>query len=291
MRIRTTATFISGFVLWAVIGLLGQSVFVKSLAAQALSKQTEFAQAWTLPQGLTVKDNGPRTYQFIVDYNTANTKGEMIYRQHVTGEYIRGLAGGEVMWKNVTEAEMAGATAPLPAAQKRDFMEGFRYRNDIGSTMKPDFFKGFPPTAVIERNLVWDTGMIEMFGQNYFDHLKLNEPYHIISNQDLTLPDVGNFHIRDVVLEWIGRSQRNGQKCALVKYQSFFNPVEIVNGGMTLKGRSDYWGEIWVSLATKQIEYGTLYESVVGEMKPPGQETVQVVNIFRSGTLEPINAK
>jgi len=27
---------------------------------------------------------------------------------------------------------------------------------------------------------------------------------------------------------------------------------------MNLKGRSDYWGEIWVSLTTKQIEYGTL---------------------------------
>jgi len=56
---------------------------------------------------------------------------------------------------------------------------------------------------------------------------------------------------------------------------------------MNLKGRSDYWGEIWVSLTTKQIEYGTLYESMVGEMKLPGQETAQVVNIFHIGTLNP----
>jgi len=285
MRIRTTA-FIASLVLWAVFGLLGQSLFVQSLAAQSSSAQT-----WNLPQGTSVKDNGPRTYRFTVDYNTASAKGEMVYRQRLTGEYTRGLAGGEVMWKNVTQAAAAGATDPFAAAQKRDFMEGFRYRNDILSTIKPDFFKGFPPTAVVERNLVWDTGMIEMFGQSYFDHLKLNEPYQILSNQDVNMPDVGTFHNRDVVLEWIGRSQRNSQDCAVIKYQAFFNPLEIVNGGMTLKGRSDYWGEIWVSLATKQIEYSTLYESVVGEMKLPGRDTAQIVNVFRIGTLEPVDAK
>ena len=279
---RTTSVPVVGrLVLLAVSGLLGQSLLAQSFSAQT----------WSLPQGTTVKDNGPRIYRFIVDYNTANTKGEMIFRQRLTGEYTRGLGSGEVMWKNVTEADVAGATASLPAPQKRDFMEGFRYHNDILSTMKPDFFKGFPPTAVVERNLVWDTGMIEMFGQNFFDHLKLNEPYHKVSNEDATLPDVGTFHIRDIVLEWIGRSQRNGQDCALIKYQAFFNPIEIVNGGMTLKGRSDFWGEIWVSLKTKQIEYSTLYESVVGEMKLPRQEMTQVVNIFRIGTLEPINPK
>jgi hypothetical protein len=249
------------------------------------------AQTWNLPQGTTVKDNGPRTYRFSVDYNTANTKGETLYRQRVTGDYTCGLAGGEVIWKNVTVADAAGPSASLPAAQRRDFMEGFRYRNDPGNTMKPDFFKDFPTTAVVERNLVWDTGMIEMFGQNFFDHLKLNEPYHVVSNQDLKIPDVGTFQNRDVVLEWVGQSQRNGQDCALIKYQALLNPLEIVNGGMNLRGRSDYWGEIWVSVTTKQIEYGTLYESVVGEMKLSGQETAQVVNIFRIGTLEPVSAK
>jgi hypothetical protein len=93
------------------------------------------------------------------------------------------------------------------------------------------------------------------------------------------------------VLEWIGHSQRNGQECALIKYEAFFNPVQIATGGMTLTGRSDYWGEIWVSLETRQIEYSTINESVVGEMKLPGQDTTQVLNIFRTGALEPVQAK
>ena len=276
MRIRTSTALVAGLILWATFGLL----------AQCLSAQT-----WTLPQGTVVKDNGPRTYQFSVEYNATNTKGEMLYRQRITGEYTRGLPGGEVLWQKVAEADAAGATAPFAAAQQRDFMEGFRYHNDPLATMKPDFFKGFPPTAVLERNLVWDTVMIESFGQNFFEHLNLNEPYHVASNDDVNMPDVGTFQNRDIVLEWIGRSQRNGQDCALIHYQAFLNPLEIVNGGMTLKGRSSYWGQIWVSVATKQIEYATINESVVGELKLAGQDTTQIVNVLRSGVLEPINTK
>lgn len=276
MRNTSALSLIAVLLIWAPPSLVGQF---------------SPAQTWNLPRGIAVQDSGPRTYRFTVDYNTANTKGEVVYRQHVVGDYTRGLAKGEVVWKNVTVAEAIGSTAVFSTAQKRDFMEGFSYRNDLHSTMKPDFFKGFPSTAVIERNLVWDTGMLEMYGQNYFDDLKLNEPYHSMSKEDVAMPDVGTFHIRDTVLEWIGRSQRNGQDCALIQYQSFFNPLEIATGGMSLKGRSDYWGEIWVSLASKQIEYGTLYEVVVGEMKPPGQDATQVVNVFRIGVLEPVSAK
>jgi len=275
------------------------SVFVASLIClvSGLGSQSAWAQSsapsvWELPRGKTLTEDRPRSYRFAVDYNTANSKGEIIHRQRLSGDYTRGLANGEVVWTNVALADADGPTSPFAAPEKQPFMEGFRYRNDLSSTMKPDFFKPFPPTAVVERNLVWDTGMIEQFGQSFFENLKLNQPYHIASDHDdVNMPGVGTFHNRDVVLEWIGRSQRNGQECALIEYRAFLNPLEIVNGGMTLKGRSDYWGQIWVSLATKQIEYATLYENVVGEMQLAGQNTPQVISVFRVGTLEPLNSK
>jgi len=126
---------------------------------------TLLAQTWSLPQDTAVKDSGPRTYKFVVDYNTANTRGEIVRRERLTGEYTRGLPGGDVIWKNVTDAAVNSATDPFPAPEKRGFMEGFRYRNGLENTMKPDFFKTFPPTAVMERNLVWDAGMFDLFGQ------------------------------------------------------------------------------------------------------------------------------
>jgi len=294
MRIKIMSAFTAEIFFWVVCGLGGQSLFIQTLVGQSLPVQSlshQSAPTWSLPQGLRVKDDGPRTYRFTVVYNTTSAKGEMLLRQRLTGEYTRGLPGGDVVWKNVAQADAAGATAPFAAPQKRDFMEGFRYHNDLGDTLKPGFFKAFPPTAVFERNLVWDTGMIEHFGQDYFDHLKLNEPYHSVSNEDVTMPEVGTFHNREVVLEWIGRSQRNGQDCALIRYEAFLNPLEIDNGGMTLKARSNYWGQIWVSLATKQIEYGTLNETVVGELKLAGQDATQIINVIRNGTLEPLNAK
>jgi len=281
MRTELNVIFLAILILSTVAGLQGQS------------SQTNAGPAvkWTLPQGTTVKDAGPHTYRFTVDYNVANTRGEVTSRQRIVGDYSRGLEGGDVMWKNVAHADAVGPTAPFAPAQKKDFMEGFRYHYDLGSTMKPDFFKGFPADAVFERNLVWDTGMVEMFGQNYFANLKLNEPYHAGTDGDVIMPDVGTFHNRDIVLEWVGNSQRNGQECALILYKAFFNPLEITNGGINLKGRSDYWGEIWVSLADKQIQYATLQEVVVGELKLPGQDALQTVNIFRIGALEPVGGK
>lgn len=294
MRIRSIPVHI-GLLLCVLSGLAAQQAFAQATSqpiAQSpkISSGAEHVMAWSLPQGSTVKDNGPRTYRMIVDYNTADMKGEIMLRQRVIGEYTRGLPNGDVSWKNVTVAEAVGKSVSFGPAQKREFMEGFRYH--VGAdTLKPGFFNGFPTTAVFERNLVWDTGMIEDFGQKHFEHLKLNVLYHTGANDDVQMPDIGTFHNRDVVLEWVGLSERNGQKCALIKYHAFFNPLEIATGGMTLNGRSDYWGDAWVSLSTKQIEYGTIYEVVVGEMRLPNQETTQVVNIFRQATLEPVSAK
>lgn len=248
------------------------------------------AQSWILPQGVAVKDAGPRTYRFIVDHTVTDTTGQVVQRQRVSGDYTRGLPGGDAVWSRVTVAESNGPAEISGPGQKREFMEGFRYRPgpaSLDTTMKPDFFKGFPPTAVFERNLIWDTGMIEMFGQDQFERLKLNMPYRLLSAQEVNMPGVGTFQNRDVQLTWVGRSHRNGVDCAVIDYRAFFNPLTIANGGMTLKGRSHYWGEIWVSLSTKQIEYATLQEDVLGEMTLPGQEKPRVVSVFRHGVFEP----
>jgi hypothetical protein len=240
-------------------------------------------QSWELPQSTTVKDTGTRTYRFTIVYNITNMRGEMLRRQRFTADYTRGLPDSKVRWDNVTEEDANGATAPYGAPQKHEFMDGFTYVNNMTGTFKPDFFKGFPPTAVFERNLVWDTGMFETFGQNHLNQLTLNEPYSTGYEAGMNLPGEGTFRNRQIILEYIGRSERNGEDCALISYQAFLNPLEINNGGMDMKGRSDYWGLIWVSLATRQIEYATLSETVTAELKLPGQEAIQNVNVLRTG--------
>lgn len=250
-----------------------------------------FAQSWILPQGTGVKDKGPRRYRFTIDHTVTDTTGRVVQRQRVSGDYTRGLPGGEAAWSRVTVAQTDGPAEISGPGQKREFMEGFRYRTgpaSLDETMKPDFFKNFPPAAIFERNLVWDTGMIEMFGQDQFERLTLNTPYRLLSGQDVNMPGVGTFHNRDVQLTWIGRSHRNGQDCAVIEYHAFFNPLQIANGGMTLTGRSHYWGDIWVSLSSKQIEYATLQEDVLGEIKLAGEGAPRTISVFRSGIFAPL---
>ena len=256
-----------------------------------LAGALDTAGTWSLPRGTAVKDAGPRTYRFAVDYTAADIRGQVTHRQRVEATYTRGLPGGEVVWSDVSVAEADGATAPLGAPRKPAFMQGLRYRKGpatMTDMMKPGFFGDAPPAAVVERNLVWDLEALEMFGQTQFDHLKLNEPYRLLSSQTVDMPGIGTFENRDVRLTWTGRSHRNGQDCAVIDYRAYFNPLSVANGGMTLEGRSHYWGQIWVALATRQIEYATLYEDVLGEMKLQGQDTPQLVDVFRSAVLEPV---
>lgn len=264
---------------------------IKSLAAGImLVGALGGGEQWRLPQGTAVKDAGPRAYRFTMDYTAADIRGDVTHRQRVEATYTRGLPGGAAEWSDVTVAEANGPTAPLGPPQRPAFMQGLRYRKGpttMSDMMKPEFFKDAPPTAVVERNLVWDEEAIEMFGQTQFEHLKLNEPYRLFASQTVDMPGIGTFQNRDVQLTWTGRSRRNGQDCAVIDYRAYFNPLKIANGGMTLTGRSHYWGQIWVALATKQVEYATLYEDVLGEMKLAGQDAPQIIDVFRSGVLEP----
>jgi hypothetical protein len=243
---------------------------------------------WSLPRGTIVKQNRARTYRFTIDYVNADGKGETLLRQHLSGDYTRGLPDGKVEWNNVTQADAVGAAASFGAPQRREFMSAFRYPNRLADTMRPEFFASFPPMAMAERNLVWDTAMIEFFGQEFFDHLELNVPFHVTDAHDVNIPGIGTFQNRDIVLEWIGRSRRDGEDCAVINYHAFLNPLQLALEGMKMQGRSEYWGQIWVAVASKQIEYGTLYETVVGQLQLAGQAQPQVVNVFRSGVFEPV---
>ena len=264
------------------------------IVAGALLSGCAFDNSWILPRGAPVKDDGPRSYRFTVEHSIADTKGQVIKRERFSGDYTRGLPGGDVAWKNVSHVDFETPDGPAGPPQKREFMEGFRYHNDGTTSLAADFFKGFPATAVPERNLVWDTGMIESFGQTQLEHLILNQPYRLAAgNGTVNMPGVGTFHNRDIQLMWMGRSRRNGRDCALIGYSAYFNRlnVAVVDAGIYLEGRSHYWGEIWVALQTLQIEYATLHEDVLGTLKLGEHQPGQLVNVFRTGIFEPLPAR
>ena len=244
---------------------------------------------WTLPASLAVKQDGPLTYRFTCDYLYLDTKGNLGRRERISAVYTRDLPEDRVRWTDIVVAESNASPDSFSPARKRDFMEGFSYtRAETANMLSPDFFRGFPQAAMLERALVWDTVMIEGFGQDHFSDLKLNVPYHIPQPAALPLAGAGTFKHKDLQLIWTGISKRNGQECAVIDYRAFLNALDMRMPGMNLIARSHYWGQVWVSLATKRIEYATLFEDVLGELSLQGQEKPQIVNAFRTGVFEPI---
>ena len=225
-------------------------------------------------------------YRFTVEYFTFDTKGTFLQKQRIAGQYSAGEPGDDVRWTRVTLASGTSLAGPYSAGEPQAYMEGFSYSPARERLFAPDFFKGFPATAMQAKNLVWDTFMLETFAQE-LPRVKAASPYHMPS-WAVPLAGAGVFKNTDVQLTWLGLVERNKQECALVHYEAFFNTIAFETPGVKLTGRSDYWGDIWVALATGEIEYATLAEEVTGELRLASQPAPQTVNIVRKGTFERI---
>lgn len=110
MRIKTSV-FALALVMCAVFNLCGQPAS---------------AQTWTLPQGTAEQRTTVLAPAGLSSTTTRRTPKARCCTVCAGRGSTRGLAGGEVIWKNVTQADADRATARFGAAQKRDFMEGFR---------------------------------------------------------------------------------------------------------------------------------------------------------------------
>ena len=65
--------------------------------------------------------------------------------------------------------------------------------------------------------------------------------------------------------------------------------MKIEIDALKMSGRSHYWGEVYVSLSDKQIEYATLSEDVITDVLLKGQSQNYLGCTVRSITLSKIN--
>jgi len=236
----------------------------------------------SLPQSLELS-NELQKFKVTTTHYNGDIFGNFFNKQQICGEYTRGALNEEVKWNNVSFAMSISAdrNAEFTQGIPINYMENFSYTiND--DMLNDEKFKNFGEYSDYTKNLVWDMLAIEGFAWSSFDKLKLNEPYSADSfNGKVDLAGQGFFENKDIQLTWTGISKRNGELCATIEYRTFNNPLEVKTGGMDMKGRSHYWGTIWVSLEDKQIEHAVLYEDVVMEMLLPGQTQKQVMNATR----------
>jgi hypothetical protein len=220
----------------------------------------------------------PRSYRFTMEYFTFDAKGHFLQKQRIVGDYTAADPGDNVRWAHVTLASGDSLTGAYRQPEPQTYMNGFSYSPARERLFSADFFKAFPPGATQARSLVWDTFMFETFALD-LNKVKASSPYHVPA---WAVP--GNF--ADVQISWIGIVERNKQECALVRYEAFFNGVDRDLPGMKLVGRSDYWGDLWISIATGDIESATLYEEVTGELSGAAQPVPRIVSVVRKGVFE-----
>jgi len=261
-------------------------LFVTILISTSASgvKKPEMKVPEHLPKNLELKDD-LQTFKVVTTHYNGDIFGNLFNKQQICGEYTRGLENGKAKWNKVTMAMSLSTdrNAAFPEGQKIDYMENFTY-NPTGNDdmLQANKFETFTEFSDFTKNLIWDMQAIEGFAWAHFQDLKLNEPFSADSfNGKVDLAGNGFFENKDIRLIYTGISERNNETCAIINYRTFNNPLEIKAEGMNMKGRSHYWGTIWVSLEDKQIEHAVLYEDVIMEMQLPGQTQKQVINATR----------
>lgn len=80
---------------------------------------------------------------------------------------------------------------------------------------------------------------------------------------------------------WSGITKHNNEVCAIIKFESLYNPLKIDNNQLSVKGRSLYYGEILISLSDKQVEYATMVEDVIMKLQSSLFPEEQLIDLQR----------
>jgi hypothetical protein len=264
--------------------LIVTMLFTVSMLSTNAQRRTrhDYLSLRRLPSGLTLKEVKPYSYEMITDYYNHDILGNFINKMQVRGIYTRGIENGMARWNDVTISQAQNLDQPFPPGKKQEYMEGLSY-NPNENLLNLEAFKKFPmATGMFARNLIWDVLSFEVFSWTYYDSLQLNIPFTATKmNRKIDLDGMGSFENRDIQLTWTGVSTFNNKICAVIEFLALNNPLDIKTDFMVMKGRSHYWGTVWVSLTDKQIEHGVLYEDVNMDLTLNGQEKSRLSNTNR----------
>jgi hypothetical protein len=149
---------------------------------------------------------------------------------------------------------------------------------------KENFYSKIPADQRdLARWLVSDAAQMQGLAYYIFDSLEFNREFYptLLNDYDIEFEDWVTFSSRYQKLIWSGVTRHNGEPCAMVRFESLYNPVKSDNNQMNVSGRSLYYGEMWIFLTDKQVEYTSMVEDVVFELKSPVFPDGQLVDLQR----------
>lgn len=242
------------------------------------------AQNYTIPEklpaNLELSSNSPQTYSMTTEYFDYDLFGNFIKKKLITAKYTTGFENGYIKWNKVEVAESNSEKGTYTRGKEQEYMKGFTYKQSM-ENINQAFAERLPQADIFLKNLAWDIKAIEDFAWSTWNKLELNKEYSDSSkNSSVDLAGEGTFENKDIRFTWIGITKVNKVDCAIIKFTVMGNPLEVKTGDFNIKGRSHYWGNIYVSFLNKQIEYAELYEDVIMDVKK-GEEKSNTINTVR----------
>ena len=179
----------------------------------------------------------------------------------------RVLDNDSVEWYNVGLANLNDLREEAVDFTPWPEFDGWTYKTKNAGFLKEEVYENIPPRKrEWARMLSADAAALHEVGWYILDSLEFRKEFTpgLMDDFDIALEGSYTFASTYLKYTWSGFTRHNGEWCAIVKFESLFNPVDIVLEERTvMKGRSMYYGEWWVSLEDKQIEYSEMVEDVV----------------------------
>lgn len=223
------------------------------------------------PSEIKAKKSGIQEYAVSLKWQNLDAiNGNKMNCNAVKATYITGSENDSVSWKDVSLAQINDFQQKDYNGTKLTSFNGFTYKVNEMNFLNEDFYKAIPlEQRDLAKWLVSDAIQMQGLVWYVFDSLTYNKQFipNFLNNYDIKFKDWVTFMSRYQKLIWSGITKYNNEVCAIIKFESLYNPLKIDNNQMSVKGRSMYYGEIWVSLSDKQVEYATMVEDVVMKLK------------------------
>jgi hypothetical protein len=205
--------------------------------------------------------------------------------------FTAGLPGDSVRWNNVQMGSAEDFNQKEFDGKELPELNNFTYKGVNMDFLRLDFYKNIPAEHIdIARWLVSDAIQMQGLAWYVFDSLEYRKEFipKVLTNTNIKFQNWVAFSSRYQKLTWNSIAEFNNEICAVIQFESLYNPLEIENPSMKLKGRSLYWGEMWISLKDKQVEYAIMYEDVVFKLKSDNFPQEQLIDLQRVVNFEKV---
>ncbi|HNQ82673.1 MAG TPA: hypothetical protein PLW31_08960 [Bacteroidales bacterium] len=202
----------------------------------------------------------------------------------VSATYIVGLENDSVSWKDVSSAQISDFLQTDYSGASLPSFNGFTYKINETNFLNEDFYESIPvEQRDLAKWLVSDAVQMQGLAWYIFDSLEFNKPFQMkfLNNYEIKFEDWVTFTSRYQKFIWSGITKYNNEVCAIIRFESLYNPLKIDNSQMSVLGRALYYGEMWISLEDKQVEYATMVEDDVLKLKSPLFPEEQLIDLQR----------